>query len=263
MTDDGAVRALLAAVARRLDAAERLGDGHPDELLTAVAATAVTALDAQAASIALQDPATGRLVFTAAAGPAAGGVVGMTIDATAGIAGYAFTTGQPLAVADAVADPRFDRSVAEATGYVPSTLLAAPLSDDAGTVGVLEALDHRGGSFTLRDLDVATAIAREATIVVRAMGGRRDASALLREAFIGLLRDGGTTSVDESTVDELVSDATKQLGSGDDAARWRLVDRIARLRDVDPDSIDLAADWLDALLRRAEQRRGAGARRAP
>jgi GAF domain-containing protein len=263
MTDDGPVRALLAAVARRLDAAERLGGGHSDELLTAVAATAVTALDAQAASIAVHDPMTGRLVFTAASGPAAGGVVGMTIDAAAGIAGYAFTTGQPLAVADAVADPRFDRSVAEATGYVPATLLAAPLSDDAGTVGVLEALDHRGGSFTLRDLDVATSIAREATIVVRATRDRRDAGALLREAFIGLLGHGGTTSADESTIDDLVSDATKQLGSGDDAARWRLVDRIARLRDVDPDSLELAADWLDALLRRTGQRSGAGGRRAP
>jgi GAF domain-containing protein len=263
MTDDGAVRALLAAVARRLDAAERLGAGPSDELLTAVAATAATALDAEAASIAVHDPSTDRLVFAAAAGPAAGGVVGMTIDAAAGIAGYVFTTGQPLAVADAAADHRFDRSFAEATGYVPSTLLAAPLSDDAGTVGVLEALDHRGGSFTLRDLDIATAIAREATIVVRATRDRRDASTLLRQALSGLLRDGGLTSVDESVIDDLVSDATKGLGSADDAARWRLVDRIARLRDADPDSLDLAAEWLDALLRRTGRSPGASGRHLP
>lgn len=264
MTDDGAVRALLAAVARRLDAIDRLAAAPSDDLLSAIAATAVTALDAQAASIAVHDPATDRLVFAAAAGPAAGGVVGITIDASTGIAGYAFSTGQPLAVADAAADPRFDRSVAEATGYVPSTLLAAPLADESGTVGVLEALDHRaGGSFTLRDLDIATAIAREATIVIRAGGAHRDASILLRDAFAALMRDGEGESMDAATIDELVSEATTNLASGEDDARWRLIDRIARLRDVDPESLELAADWLDALLRRTGQGAAGGRRRAP
>jgi GAF domain-containing protein len=263
MSEDGAVQALLAAVARRLDAIDRLGAAPSDDLLTAIAATAVTALDAQAASIAVHDPATDRHVYAAAAGPAAGGLVGMTIDAAAGIAGYAFSTGQPLAVADAAADPRFDRSVAEATGYVPSTLLAAPLSDDAGTVGVLEALDHRGGSFTLRDLEVATVIAREATIVIRAGAAHRDASTLLRDAFAALLRDGEGAAMDTAAIDDLVSQATLSMASGDDDARWRLVDRIARLRDADRDSLELAADWLDALLRRTEQGAAGGRRRAP
>jgi GAF domain-containing protein len=263
MTNDDAVRAVLAAVARRLDAAKRLGDRPSDEVLTALAATAATVLEAQAASIAIHDPAADRLVFVAAAGPAAGTVVGMTIDASAGIAGYAFQSGQPFAIADAASDPRFDPSVAEATGYVPSTLLAAPLSDDAGTVGVLEALDRRGGSFTLRDLDVATVIAREATIVIRASRDRRDASALLHAALVTLLRDGAEAPIDDAAIDELVSAATNQIGSVDDTARWRLVDRIARLRDADPESLDLAADFLDAILRRTEDRTTAGGRRAP
>jgi GAF domain-containing protein len=265
MTEDQAVRALLAAVARRLEAADRLGGGPTDDLLSAIATTAVTALDAQAASIAVHDPTTDRLVFQAAAGPAAGGVVGLAIDPGAGIAGYAFMTGQPLAVADATTDPRFDPSVAKATGYVPSTLLAAPLSDDAGTVGVLEALVHRGGSFTLRDLDVATAIAHEATIAVRAGQVHRDAAHLLRASIAGLLRDGRDTAgadADDAAIDELVSAATAGLGAGEDDPRWRLVDRIARLRDVDPGTLELAADWLDAVLRRAGPR-GAGRRATP
>jgi GAF domain-containing protein len=263
MTDDRAVRALLAAVARRLDVAERL-DGDPaDDLLTAIAATAVAALDAQAASIAIHDPTTDRLVFAAAAGPAAGGVVGLAIDAGAGIAGYAFTTGQPLAVADAAEDPRFDPSVAAATGYVPSTLLAAPLADAQGTVGVLEALDRRGGTFSLRDLDIATAIARVATIAVRARRVRRDARTLLRDSLAALLRDGvgDESAPDDAAIDELVSSATRDLDPGTDDPRWRLTDRIARLRDADPGSIDLASDWLDALLKRAAARGAAGRRR--
>jgi GAF domain-containing protein len=190
-------------------------------------------------------------VFAAAAGHAAGDDVGLAIDASAGIAGYAFSTGQPLALADAAADPRFDRSVAEATGYVPRSILATPLTDDAGTVGVLEVLDRRGGSFTLRDLDIAAAIAREATTVVRHGRTGRDAASLLTAALRSVAAataDGAT--LDPAAIDALVADATAEILDDPDDPTWLLADRIARLRDVDPGSIALAVDWLDALLRR-------------
>jgi GAF domain-containing protein len=243
--------AALAAVARRLDAVARVVPVREEALLTAVVTTAAVVLDAQAASVALHDPATDRLVFAAAAGPAAGDVVGLAIDASAGIAGYAFSTGQPLALADAAADPRFDRSVAEATGYVPRSILATPLADDAGTVGVLEVLDRRGGSFTLRDLDIAAAIAREATTVVRHGRTGRDAASLLTAALRSVAAataDGAT--LDPAAIDALVADATAEILDDPDDPTWLLADRIARLRDVDPGSIALAVDWLDALLRR-------------
>jgi signal transduction protein with GAF and PtsI domain len=254
--------ALLAAVARRLAAHEAIGPPAHDSLLDALAGAAVMVLEAQAASIAILDPGTDRLVFVAAAGPAAGEVVGLTIDANAGIAGYAFSTGQPLAIADAANDPRFDRSVAEATGYVPSTLLAVPLADADGTVGVLEALDRRGGTFTLRDLDAAAALARAATIAVRVGQGRRDAAALLQGAVTTLLdgdRDG--PAVDDGSIEESVRRVTADLAARDDDPTWRLADRIARLRDVDPDAVELAIEWLDALLRRAGAEPGRSQRR--
>lgn len=128
-----AAMAALLEVARRLEAVDRLtassvaGSLVEEPLLTAVARSATVVLEAQAASIALHQSAGDRLVFVAAAGPAAGDVVGLSIDAATGIAGYAFATGQPLAVADVSADPRFDRTIAEATGYVPRSLLATRL----------------------------------------------------------------------------------------------------------------------------------------
>jgi GAF domain-containing protein len=250
---DPGVEAVLAAVARRLAAADRLHPHAPDGLLDAITGLTVTALEAQAASIALYDAATDRLVFTAAAGPAAGTVVGMTIEPAVGIAGYAFTTGQSLAVADVTSDPRFERSVAEATGYVPSTLLAVPLTDEIGTVGVLEALDRRGGTFSMRDLDVAAAIAGLATLAVRRGQLRRDASVLLESALADLLRDGtaeGGGDAEPARIDELVGRATAQLAADDDPT-WALADRIARLRDADPESVGLAGDWLDVLIRRS------------
>jgi hypothetical protein len=40
----------------------------------------------------------------------------------------------------------------------------------------------------------------------------------------------------------------------DDDPTWALADRIARLRDTDPDAIDLAIGWLDVLLRHRPDR---------
>jgi hypothetical protein len=70
---------VLAAIAGRLAAADRLTRAGDEELLVALAGVAVAALESQAASIALYDPATERLVFRAAAGPAAGDIVGVAL----------------------------------------------------------------------------------------------------------------------------------------------------------------------------------------
>jgi GAF domain-containing protein len=252
--DPGAVEGVLAAVARRLAAADRLAPAADDGVLVALAEVAVTALQAQAASIALHDGATDRLVFRAAAGPAAGAIVGVAIDPGVGIAGYAFTTGQPLAVADVAADPRFERTVAEATGYVPSSLLAVPIVDASATVGVLEALDGHGGRFSLRDIDLATSIAAVIALTVRRERLRHDASALLRQSLSELVSAPGD-GIGDDAVEALVARATAGLASDDDPT-WVLVDRLARLRETDPDSIELAIDWLDALARH----RGRGGR---
>lgn len=249
MTDE----TMLRALARRLEIAARL-EADPgtagDDLLDGLAAIATAAMDAQAASIAIHDAETGRLVFVAAAGPAAGDVVGLSIAADAGIAGYAFSTGQPLAVSEASADPRFDRTVAAATGYLPGTLLATPLADDEGTVGVLEVLDRRGGPFTLADLDLASTIASAVTVAVRRRSLPSDASALLRASLAGLGHLAGDDDpADAAVMEALVAAATDGLVRDDDPT-WRLVDRLAGLHRVDPASVELATDWVDALLRR-------------
>jgi len=262
---DGAID-LLLAVARRLEAIDRLtatsaaGSLADEPLLTALARTATVVLEAQAASIALHRSADDRLVFVAAAGPAAGEVVGLSIDAAAGIAGYAFATGQPLAVADVSADPRFDRTIAEATGYVPRSLLATPLIDDQGAIGVLEVLDRRDGTFSLRDLDLAATLAAEATIIVRRTQTGREATRLLRGALTALVAADGETTADppqpEIDIDAIVSGLAVRLADDADDPTWRLADQLARLLASDPDRLELAVDWLDALLRRTDRHAG-------
>ena len=175
------------------------------------------AVGVTAASIALHDAATGRLVFRAAAGPEGGGVVGLSVAANEGIAGYAFSTGQPLAIADVAADPRFERATAERTGYLPRSLLAVPLVDDAGVTGVMELLDRRDGRpFDLADMELAARFAAAATIVARTRRVDRDAVGLLRSALVGVAADGaGADGLGPDAIEALLAAATEALADDD------------------------------------------------
>ncbi len=248
-----AALAVLSAVARRAAAAERLESAAGEAVLRSVVDAAVALIRAEASSIALHDPVTDRLVFRVAAGDQGQGVVGLAIGSDQGVAGYVFSTGQPLAIGEAAADPRFGREAAAQTGYVPRSLLAVPLTDDAGTIGVLEVLDRRDGApFDLQDMEAAAVFARQATIAIRATRLERDTARLLATALGAL---GPDLTVED--VDELVAAAVRDLGEGDDGASvWRLADAIARVRDADPAQLGLVTEILEALARRAERPAG-------
>ena len=251
MTDDrgGILLAALEAVAVRASAAGRLEPAGGEAVLRAVAETTVTLFDAEAASILLHETETDLLVIRVAAGPAGAGAVGLAIPSSEGIAGYVFTTGQPLAVSDVTADPRFDRSVAEATGYVPRSILAVPLLDDTGSIGVLEVLDRRGdGGFGLRELDVATLLARQATVAIRASRVERDVTELLRRTLIRL---ADSPDADTEALEAAVAEVTVALDGEEGERLWALADAVARARSAAPDQVGLVVEILDALARRA------------
>ena len=202
---------------------------------------------------------TDRLIFRAAAGPQGRGVIGLSIAAHEGIAGYVFSTGQPIAVADVAADPRFERTTAERTGYVPRTVLAVPLVDGVEMIGVLELLDRRDGMpFDLTDVEAATRMAAAMTAVARASRVDREAQELLRSVLTSIAQVEGA-SLDRDAVEVLVTDVIERLSVDDPV--WRLADRIGRLRAADPDDVELAIDWLDVLLARTERRAESGRRR--
>ena len=244
---DGAL-AILREVAWRLEAAARFESTAGEAVLRSVVDAAVALIRAEAASIALHDPATNRLVFRVAAGDRGAAVVGLEIDADEGVAGYVFQTGQPLALGEATTDPRFGRGVAEQTGYVPRSLIAVPLGDDAGTLGVLEVLDRRDGEpFDLRDLDAAAVFARQATVAIRATRLERDAASLLAGAIRAVDTEGRLSAGD---VAALASAATAGLDD-EGSQTWALADAIARIRDSDPGQLGLVLDIVDALARRS------------
>jgi GAF domain-containing protein len=218
----------------------------------------VALFEAEAASIALYDPASDRLVFEVAAGEQGQGVIGVAIRPDQGIAGYVYTSGQALALSDVASDPRFGRAVAEKTAYVPRSIVAVPLIDDQGTIGVLEVLDKRSqAAFSLRDIELAAVFARQAAVAIRASRVERDLGSLLRATLRDQAQATGPTS--EAALDELVRAGTERLDREDDSRLWVLVDQVARIRLSDPDRLELVTDLLGAIARQSE--RDARARR--
>ena len=258
---DRDARAALAAIGRRAEVARRLELGSAEAVLRSVVEAAVVLFEAEAASIALYEPARNRLVFRVAAGAQGQGVVGLEIAPDGGLVGYVFSSGQALAIADVRADPRFGRNFAEQTQYVPRSIVAVPLLDGRGTLGVLEVLDKRDeASFSLRDIELAGVFARQATVTIRASRVERDVATLLR-SVIGALTGG---EAPEGGVEALVAAALAEVGDPDDPL-WPLVERIAALRRAGPEQRELLGSLLDVLVLQAERGRGrrAGRLRAP
>jgi GAF domain-containing protein len=252
---DADLRSALRALGLRVEAARRLAPAGGTAVLRSIVEATAALFGAEAASIALHDPGTDRLVFEVAAGEQGQGVVGVAIGTGDGVAGYVFSTGQPIALSDVAGDARFGRSTAEATGYVPRSLIAVPLADDEGVLGVLEVLDKRGdGGFDLRDLELAGVFARQATVAIRSSRVERDTAALLRSVILA-------SGLSASETERVVDDAVAGLDDGTADPLWALADQIARLRAADPAQLELVRDILAVLVDRVERGRPARDRR--
>jgi GAF domain-containing protein len=253
----GAGIALLRSVAFRAETAQRLESELQTTLLHSIVGATVAIFEAEAASVALYRAGTDSLEFVVAAGAQGQGVVGLSIAADQGIAGYAFTSGEPIAIAEPERDPRFGKSFSAETGYVPRSILAVPMRSGPRTTGVLEVLDKREGTFTMRDIELASVFADQAAVAI-AIGARAlEARDLLHTILAGTLDDDPLAEADvheehasvEAEIDALVSAATREEPEDDDF--WTFVDAIARLRFQRPEDRSLAIGILDAVGRHA------------
>src|SRR5712691_11983950 len=111
-------------------------------LLQSIVEVARSVFSAAAASVFLLDYETDELVFEAVAGEGEDTLVGTRFPSDTGLAGWVVMSGQPLLVDDVNENPQFARDAAESTGYVPNSIMAAPLIRNGECSGVLSVLDR-------------------------------------------------------------------------------------------------------------------------
>lgn len=221
-------------------------------LLQTVVDAAVSLFDAEAASIALFERDPDRLEFRVASGQQGAGVVGLSVPTSKGIVGYVFSTGQAIALSDVTSDPRFDKSTAQRTGYVPRSIAAVPLIDGQTPVGVLQVLDKRSTpTFSLKDMELLAVFARQAAAAIEATKVQRDGAQMLRS----VLREVGDGELTEEQLDALMGAAAESLDPDEGEPFWRLVDLLGRVRGMSDRELTLVTDILEVVARSAGRSR--------
>jgi GAF domain-containing protein len=154
---------LPAAVAAGVMAAEE----EQRALLSSIVGVARAIFRAKAASVFLYDEEADELVFEAVAGEGERSLVGTRMPSGTGVAGWVLTTRQPLVINDTATDTRFSREAAERTGYVPQSLMCAPLLHGELALGVINVLDRplRPGS-ALEEIDLLGQFAHQAALAL-------------------------------------------------------------------------------------------------
>jgi GAF domain-containing protein len=207
-------RSMTAAVSALLGEAER----DHQELLSSVVTVARALFGAAAASVFLLDEEADELVFEAVSGEGESHLIGQRFPASRGIAGWVLASQEALVVSDLGTNPAFARDLAENTGYVPGSLMAAPLLHGQETVGVMEVLDPAPSNISpLDSADLLTLFAGQAAVALGVIGRNRKAHQLLTQ--------DGDEGADLAEVARLLDD----LGADRRAAGLHLLDSVHRL----------------------------------
>jgi GAF domain-containing protein len=152
-------KAMIAAVSGAL------ADPGPDDraLLTSITTMTRSIFGAAATSVLLFDLRASELIFEAVSGAGEEFLVGTRFPADRGIAGWVVATGEPMAVDDLADSQLFARDLAESTRYVPTSILAVPVTYGGDVLGVLQVLDPQPrGRSSIADLDLLTLVAAQA-----------------------------------------------------------------------------------------------------
>lgn len=152
----------MEVVSERLNSSEN----ESDVLRQAITA-AVDLVHAEAGSLLLRDEQSGELFFRMAVGEKGDLLKEIRLRLGQGIAGLVAQNGKPLLVNDAQHDPRVAHDVDLRTGFVTKNLIAVPVQVQGKVMGVLEAVNKRGGRpFSQWDVDEFAGLSHQVALAL-------------------------------------------------------------------------------------------------
>jgi Nif-specific regulatory protein len=166
-----------------------------DRLVPLVIGKCRETLDVEGVSVLLLDRERNELYFPyqSEADPEVGArLAGQRFPADRGIAGSVLKSGRAERVDEPSRDPRFYSEVDRRTGITTRSILAAPLIACGETVGVIEAVNHRGGPFAEQDLRFLESLAENIAIALAnatRFAQARSSEQVLRKQVGALKRD--------------------------------------------------------------------------
>jgi len=199
---------LLLEVTRRM-----ASYGTLDEVLQALVEMTTTELNAERGSLFLNDPDTNELYSRVAQGNIQREI---RILNTSGVAGYVYTAGEALIIADAYADDRFNRSIDEQTGFTTHNILCVPIRTVKGEIiGVAQTLNKRSGKFTKQDLNLLEAMTSQGTLALQSAQFIERMQAIRRQEmeFIDVVSEVTADIKLGSLLQKVMGEATRLLNA--------------------------------------------------
>src|SRR3989337_381458 len=161
------LRLLIVRLSRRVEVSVTLNSTLDIEpLLNFLIGTAADLLDSEAASILLFDEKTQRLFFAASTGADPDELRKIPVPLEGSIAGAIYRDDRPLIINEVASDPRHYRQVGEKIRFEARTLIGVPMRMRDRRIGVLEALNKRGGHFTANDQHTRSIVAPQAAVPI-------------------------------------------------------------------------------------------------
>lgn len=186
----GTLESKLRRLVETVDIANTMTDPLTSSIENLMRVTA-TELNSEEASVLIRDGDEGDLRFLSAIGRVAEHLLDLKIPAGKGIAGFVFSSGQPMVVADAGGEETFYAEVDKRTGYSTQTMLATPLRYNGEIIGVLEYVNRVGeppyAPFSPEEMDKAALFADALAALVAAY----ESAKLLRELGRKASGEGG------------------------------------------------------------------------
>lgn len=135
-----------------------------DPLLMKIMVVTTELLDAERSTLFLHDKKSGELWSKVAQGI---GQSEIRFPSSLGIAGAAFTEGETINIPDAYVDERFNPEVDKKTGFKTTNILCMPVKNKAQqTLGAIQVLNKRGGSFTDMDEKRLRSFCSQASVAI-------------------------------------------------------------------------------------------------
>jgi HD-GYP domain-containing protein (c-di-GMP phosphodiesterase class II) len=123
-------------------------------------------VEAETGSLLLIDRTTGELFFEVALGDKENVLKETTLAKGQGIAGWVAEKGEPVIIPDVASDPRFFAGTDVKSTFKTKDMICVPVRAKDRTLGVLQAINRKEGTFDEEDKDGLLALANQVSIAI-------------------------------------------------------------------------------------------------
>ena len=199
---------LLLSISQKMSGMDSL-----DEVLTGLVEVTTKELSAERGTLFLNDAESNELYSRVAQGNFHREIRLLN---NSGIAGHVFTTAEGVIIDDAYADPRFNRTIDEQTGFITRSILCVPIRTAKGDmIGVAQVLNKEKGSFTNGDLKLLVAMTTQGTLALQSAQFIERMKAIRKQEleFLDIVSEVTSDIKIGSLLQKVMGEATRMLNA--------------------------------------------------